>query len=88
MKKAIKKFWGVGLIVIILSTLFIAAAPASPVAAANPLTWNTEAIPGLPGYVLLESDGIHDMAVAPDGTTIYATLADEYVYKSTNAGVS
>jgi hypothetical protein len=85
MKKIIKKYWGLGLILIILSSLFVAA---TPVSAVNPLTWNTEAIPSAAGKVLLDSDGIWDIAIGPDGTTIYATTGDEYVYKSTNAGVT
>jgi hypothetical protein len=36
MKKMIKKFWGVGLIVILLSSLFVVGAPVS---AADPLNW-------------------------------------------------
>jgi hypothetical protein len=92
MKKTIKKFWGIGLIVIILSSLFIAAVPASPVAAASPLMWNTEAIPGIPGYALLPGSDISGIAVGPDGTTIYAvsanTTGNPAVYKSTNAGIS
>jgi photosystem II stability/assembly factor-like uncharacterized protein len=84
MKKAIKKFWGLGLIVIILSTLFVAAAPVS---AANPLQWNSEAIPSAAGYVLLPDSSIYGMAIGPDGMTIYVTTGDNGVlYKSTNAG--
>jgi hypothetical protein len=36
MKKMIKKFWGVGLIVVLLSSLFVVGAPVS---AADPLNW-------------------------------------------------
>ncbi len=42
MKKIIKKFWGVGLVLMLLSTLFIMAAPVS---AADPLMWNYNLIP-------------------------------------------
>ncbi len=88
MKKVIKKFWGLGLVIIILSTLFIAA---TPVSAVNPLAWNTEAIPTATGAVLLDGSNVADLAVGPDGTTIYAVCggtSDNSVYKSTNAGVS
>jgi len=89
MKKIITKFWGVALIVMLLSTLFVAAAPVS---AADPLTWNTESIPGTTGKVLLPSHDVASFAVGNDGTTIYAVsnegATDNYVFKSTNAGVS
>jgi hypothetical protein len=92
MKKVIKKSWGVGLIVIILFTLLVAFAPASPVSAANPLQWNTEAIPGTAGKVLLPDSDISGLAIGPDGTTIYAatgnTTGSPVAFKSTNAGVS
>jgi photosystem II stability/assembly factor-like uncharacterized protein len=85
MKKRITKLWGVGLVIVLLSTLFVAAAPAS---AANPLTWNTEVIPGTTGYVLLNPSDVTDIAIGEDGDVIYAVGGDTYVYRSTDMGVT
>jgi hypothetical protein len=86
MKKIITKFWGVALVVILLSSLFVfAAAPAS---AADPLQWNRASIPGAVGNVLTSGFTIKDIAI--NGDTVYAvgsTSTDTaVVYKSTNGG--
>jgi hypothetical protein len=68
MKKMIKKFWGVGLIVVLLSSLFVVAAPVS---AADPLNW--EAKLGAPStlfYGLYPDSDVNDFAVS--GPTMYA----------------
>jgi len=87
MKKIVTKFWGVALIVMLLSTLFVAAAPVS---AADPLTWNTESIPGVSGSVLLAGSDVTTMAVCYDGATIYAGAGalNDNVYKTSNAGLT
>jgi len=67
--KIIKKFWGIGLIVMLLASLFVVAAPAS---AGDPLTWNMEIPPGATNNILVAGLDIYDMALAGDGSTIYA----------------
>src|SRR4030042_4348496 len=51
MKKIIRKFWGIGLIVVLLSTLLVGALPVS---AADPLNWEpkTDAPAAIPFAVL------------------------------------
>jgi hypothetical protein len=70
MKKTIKKFWGVGLVLMLLSTLFIAA---SPVSAAEPLRWEMK-IDGPSGitYNLAAGTDVLDFAVDSTGMTFYA----------------
>lgn len=89
MKSKIKKLWGIGLIVTVLASLLVVAVP---VQAANPLTWNAEAVPTVGGNVLGPAGvDILDMAVSADGNTIWAapgaTNAGN-VYKSTNGGAT
>jgi hypothetical protein len=93
MKKIISKFWGIAVIVVMLSSLFIAAAPVS---AATPLTWNYD--PSVPHYTAGSSWGLYpgtdivDFAVSPDGMTVYAALKmtdgsdNAILLKSTNGG--
>jgi|GEM_PF-3563633 len=75
MKKIIRKYWGIVLVVVLLSTLFIAAAPTS---AADPLQWNMEVFAPmfLPPITYLQYPGtdIHDFAVSADGMTFYVAL--------------
>jgi hypothetical protein len=75
MKKLIRKYWGIVLVVVLLSTLFIAAAPTS---AADPLKWNMQVtapmyIPGL-AYTQYPGSSIVDFAVSADGMTFYVAL--------------
>jgi len=87
MKKLIRKIWGVGLVVVLLTSLLVAALP---VAAGN-LTYSEEYGPGTAWttYQLASGTNIVDMAIANDGTTIYAVDGvTAGVYKSTNAGVT
>src|SRR3989304_2071886 len=87
MKKAITKYWGVALIVVLLSTLFVAAAPAS---AADPLTWNREFPPSATNNILTKAESIKD--VASNGDTFFAvsnnSTDNAIVYKSTNGGAT
>jgi len=85
MKRKLTKIWGVGLVIVLLSTLFVVAAPVS---AANPLTWNTEVIPGTTGYVLLNPSDVTGIAIGEDGDVMYAVGGVGYVYRSTDTGVS
>jgi hypothetical protein len=72
MKKIIRKFWGVGLILMLLSTLFMAAAPVS---AADPLMWNYKFdTPGGAAWGLAPGTDITDFAVSADGMVIYAAV--------------
>jgi photosystem II stability/assembly factor-like uncharacterized protein len=78
MKKVIKKFWGIALIVVMLSTLFIAA---TPTAAADPLKWNyTAGMLYFPGafYTQFPNTDIADFAVSADGMTFYAAIHDTF----------
>jgi len=84
MKKAIKRFWGIGLIVIILSSLFVAPATVSggnyafAADTTQPTTTNR----------LLSAAGIFDVAQTADGATLYAVDTAKVLYKSTNGGVT
>ena len=70
MKKFITKFWGLGLIIVLLSSLFIAAAPTS---AADPLNWEVKTDAPSPLFgVLAPGTDVVDYDVAPDGMTMYA----------------
>jgi hypothetical protein len=69
MKKVIKKYWGIGLILVLLSTLFIAAAPTS---AADPLKWEMKLdAPSTLFGVLAPGTDVVDFATN-DGVTMYA----------------
>jgi len=81
LKKKITKIMGVGSVVAIVTTLLVAALPVS----AGTLSWGSESIPSTTSKII-ESGEIIDIAIAPDGTTIYATLTGDLLYKSTNAG--
>jgi hypothetical protein len=82
MKKIIKRFWGVGLIVIILSSLFMVA----PVSAADPMRWEMKT-GGPSGQFNAVSFGttVYDYAIAPNGATMYAACGPKF-FQSTNGG--
>jgi hypothetical protein len=101
MKSIIKRFWGVGLIVIILSSMFVAAVPvtagnyAFTADTTQPTTANK--LLGPAGYPAGSYVGIMDEAQTADGTTIYAITANSttnstnsgsLLYTSTNGGVT
>jgi len=72
MKKYITKFWGVGLVIVLLSSLFLAAAPTS---GAEPLRWEFHT--GQPGgalWALIPSSNITSYAVAADDSIMYAAV--------------
>ena len=75
MKRKIHKIWGVGLVVVLLVSLFGLAAPAS----AGILGWGYESVPGTTNEVLADID-ITDIAVAADGTTIWAVGKDNRLF--------
>lgn len=74
---------------LLVVSLFLFTAPAS----AGTLAWSAEAIPSTVGNVLGPSGiDVRDIAVAANGTTIYAvpgdSTSDNVVYESNDAGVS
>jgi len=94
MNKAIKKFWGIGLIVIILSSFF-----AMPVASASGAVYSWAQDTTQPSVsnllfspVNVNTWGITDIASTTDGATVYAvasnTAGTNNFYKSTNGGTS
>jgi len=84
MKSKISKLLGVALTVALLASLMAMAAPIS----ARTLGWSTETIPSAANYVIATGIDVADFAVASDGDTIYAGDGVDYLYKSTNRGVS
>ncbi|HTY82390.1 MAG TPA: hypothetical protein VMB24_06370, partial [Dehalococcoidales bacterium] len=95
MKKAIKRFWGIGLIVIILSSFFMAV-PAAP-ASGGIYAWAADTTQpsvanGLLSPIKANTFGYTDITSTADGANIYMTACDtastNYLYKSTNGGVS
>ncbi|MBI2869546.1 MAG: hypothetical protein HYX96_06965 [Chloroflexi bacterium] len=81
--KRLSKIWGVALVVVMLVSLF-AALPAT----AGTLSWSTETIPSATNNVIVDGLDIVDLAVAANGTNIYAATGDtgDMLYKSTDAG--
>jgi len=78
-----------GLVVMMTASL-LSFAP--PVSAAAP-SWSAVSIPGVENYQLGPPGvDIRDLAVGPDGTTIYAapgdSIADRFVFKSNDTGAS
>ncbi|MBN1177113.1 MAG: hypothetical protein JXA51_05475 [Dehalococcoidales bacterium] len=70
MKKVIKKYWGIGLVIMLLSSLFVAGAPVS---AADPLNWETKTdAPSALFHVLEPGSEVIDYDVAPGGMVMYA----------------
>jgi hypothetical protein len=89
MKKAITKFWGIGLVVVLLASLFVAAAPAS----GDDLRWSVQGIPlGLAvTYQLAPGTDAAFVQVAPNGDifvadTQAASATLNRVMKSTTGG--
>jgi hypothetical protein len=81
MKRIIYKFWGIGLIVILLSSLFVAAAtPAS----ASDLAWSNQSIPSAPSNQLAAGIDAAMIKVAPNGDLFAVDPATAVVYKSSN----
>jgi hypothetical protein len=78
--KTLNKIWGVSLVVAVIASLIVGALPVS----AGTNSWGTETIPSTSSKVIVASDDavtpalldteIIDMAVASNGSTIYATL--------------
>ncbi|MFC1942786.1 hypothetical protein ACFLWU_06190 [Chloroflexota bacterium] len=89
MKKSLIRLFGIGLVVMLLASMFMVAAPAS--AGTNSLTAKANAdIPSTTGKLIQAGLNIYDIAIAGDGETIYVVgweaAGSSKMYKSTNAG--
>ncbi len=85
MKKNLTRIWGVGLVVVMISTLLLSAAPVS----AGQLSWGSYTIPTSTGNVIKDGADIGDMAVGTDGTTIWiADTGNSTLQKSTDGGAT
>ncbi len=83
MKKQIKRFWGVGLILIILASLVLNVAP---VYGAEPLRWESKTGgPSATFSAIASGKTIADYAIAADAKTMYAACGANF-YQSTNGG--
>lgn len=91
MKKKLTRIWGVGLVIVLLSTLFIAATPAS---GAEPLRWEMSIdqpfwLPGM--YQIAPMTDISDYTIDSTGMTLYiadgtAGSATGGLWQSTSGG--
>ena len=91
MKKIIKKFWGVALIVTLLASMLVSAAPA----AAGTLAWGSAGNPnpapgGVPSNQVVASDA-NIVRVAPNGDIFVvdnqaSPLGSSIIWKSTDGG--
>jgi hypothetical protein len=76
MKKIIKKFWGVAFVLVMLSTLFVAAIPQ---ASAGTQDFTKATLPndaGVSGGITANNTNIYDFVVANDNLTIYAATSN------------
>jgi hypothetical protein len=69
MKKELRNIFGIGLVVVLLISLFGLGIPAS---AGNILEWDDEGIPDTDDEILAPGTDVRDVAVSGDGQTIYA----------------
>lgn len=83
MKSKITKIWGVGLTLVLATTMLLFPMPAS----AGTLGWGAETIPSTSGNVLLAGN-VLDLAVSGDGDIIYAATGTTSIYRSSNTGES
>jgi len=102
MKKVIKKIWGIGLVVVLLSSLFVAALPASAADYAfsadltQPSIWSGGLLPAdTTGFAAATTFDVTD--VAQSGSTIYIVANDptvaggtgqSWLYKSADDGAT
>ena len=85
MKKKIHKIWGVGLTIVLATSLLLSAAPAS----AGTLDWGTfSPFPSTTGNVLAPSFNVTDLAVSGDGVMYAVNTTDNATWKSTNGGTT
>lgn len=78
----ISRILGVGLVVAVLASLFVATVPAS----AATLGWSAEVNGVFPALPIVAGSNIVDMAVAGNGTTIYAAGGTTNVTKAAGVG--
>jgi len=90
-KLKLSKILGVGLALVMVFSLMLGFMPAQKAQAADS-AWSAVAIPSATGQVVRNGSNVTGLAVAANGTTIYAidaqTAAPGAVLKSTNAGRS
>jgi len=95
--KTLNKIWSVGLTLALVLTLLAFAAPQSVEAAPGNMTWSAQSVPSATGSVLINGSNVTDIAVANDGSTVYAIDGQTVttaaapggaVYKSANNGQS
>ncbi|MFH1652061.1 MAG: hypothetical protein ABID87_08195, partial [Chloroflexota bacterium] len=76
------RLFGVGLVVVLLVSLFGFAAPAS----AGTTSWGAEDTPTTTGNVLVTTTALKDLAVSTDGQVMWAVTGTTTARKSTNGG--
>ena len=88
MKKIIKRFWGVGLIVILLSTMFVGGAV--PAVNAATLAWSFAGAPGAFNQVPLVASDVNIIKVASNGNIFVVdnVAATSVIWKSVDGGYS
>jgi len=92
MKKRILKIWGIGLTLVLVASLFGFALPVS--AAVGNMAWKAQPLPTSTYKVLANGSDVTDIAVAGDGSTVYAIDANVScnvsgaILYSTNSGSS
>lgn len=85
MKSKISKLLAIGLTLSLLASLLAFGTPVS----ARTLAWSTEIIPSTADNVTVATTvEVVDFAVAADGSTIYAGMGGNFLFKSVNRGVS
>jgi len=83
LKNKITKIWGVGLTLVLATTMLLFPMPAS----AGTLSWGSETIPSTSGNVLADGDVV-DLAVSAGGDVIYSCNGTSIIYRSSNRGES
>ncbi|MFC1931752.1 WD40/YVTN/BNR-like repeat-containing protein [Chloroflexota bacterium] len=84
MKKKITKIMGIGLALVLASSLLFMVLPAS----AGTLSWGSEDLPAEDNYVLLSDSDVVDIAVGASGDVIYTCNGTENIFRSSNGGES
>lgn len=83
MKKNVTKIWGIGLVLVLLTSMLLAAVPVS----AGTLSFGATVIPTTTDNVLTNGTAITDIAVSADGLTIWAAVGSSTLYKSLDGGL-
>jgi hypothetical protein len=87
MKNIIKKFWGVAIVVVLLSSLFVVAPQASAVAV-PPFAYDflPSATAGSPMGITAQGTFVYDFAVAPSSQNVIWAATSDNALKSTDQG--